>query len=416
MMYGCIGEHLPHSFSAEIHRMIGRYDYALQEIAPEHLDAFMRARGFLGINVTIPYKQAVIPYLDTVSDTARAIGAVNTIVNRDGALHGYNTDFDGLTRLIARLGLNVRGKKALILGTGGTSKTALYALRALGAAQAIRVSRTGREGAITYQDAARLHADAQVILNTTPCGMYPRIDEAPISLAAFPQLEGVADAIYNPLRSRLILEARARGIKAAGGLYMLVAQAVRAAEIFTDTPCPDGLTDGIYGRLLRQKQNIALIGMPGSGKSTVAAELGFRLGREVIDTDRVIEAQAGRPIPEIFASEGEGYFRDLESRIIAGLAGRSGLILSTGGGAVLRAENVTALRQNSRLYWLDRPPEALLPTDDRPLADSREKIARLYQQRQPIYQSAADEIIPVAGTAREAAQEIESRWNTCASL
>ena len=409
LTYGCIGEHLPHSFSKEIHGQIGGYAYELKELTPEELPAFMAARSFHGINVTIPYKQAVIPFLDEIDETARAIGAVNTVVNRNGKLYGFNTDLDGLTRLIRRIGLDLSGKKVLIPGTGGTSRTAAFAAEQLGAREIRKISRTGRDGSLTYEEALRDHTDAEIILNTTPCGMYPEPDAQPLPLEPFHRLEGVADVIYNPLRTRLVLDARSRGIPAEGGLYMLVAQAVRASEHFLDTVYPDGLTDRIYEQILRQKENIVLIGMPGSGKSAVGRILAEKTGRSLADTDQLITEKAGKPIPDIFRENGEPAFRDLETEIIRALSKQGGQIISTGGGAVLRPENVTALRQNGRLFWLDRDPEALVPTDDRPLADTAEKMKQLYRVREPVYRAAADEIIPVTGTPEDAADNIESR-------
>ena len=384
LTYGCIGEHLPHSFSKEIHGQIGGYAYELKELTPEELPAFMAARSFRGINVTIPYKQAVIPFLDEIDETARAIGAVNTVVNRNGKLYGFNTDLDGLTRLIRRIGMDLSGKKVLIPGTGGTSRTAAFAAEKLGAREIRKISRTGRDGSLTYEEALRDHADAEIILNTTPCGMYPEPDAQPLPLEPFHRLEGVADVIYNPLRTRLVLDARSRGIPAEGGLYMLVAQAVRASEHFLDTVYPDGLTDRIYEQILRQKENIVLIGMPGSGKSAVGRILAEKTGRSLADTDQLITEKAGKPIPDIFRENGEPAFRDLETEIIRALSKQGGQIISTGGGAVLRPENVTALRQNGRLFWLDRDPEALVPTDDRPLADTAEKMKQLYRVREPV--------------------------------
>ena len=404
--YGCIGEHLPHSFSREIHEQIGGYAYELKELTPEELPAFLTGRSFRGINVTIPYKQAVIPFLDRIDDTARAIGAVNTIVNRNGQLTGYNTDLDGLTRLIRRIGLDLRGKKVLIPGTGGTSRTASYAAEKLSAREVFRISRTGREGSLSYEEALRDHADAEIILNTTPCGMFPEPDAQPLPLDPFTRLQGVADVIYNPLRSRLVLDARSRGIPAEGGLHMLVAQAVRASELFLDTVYPEDLTDRIYEEILRRKENVVLIGMPGSGKSAVGRILAGRTGWPLADTDQLVTEKAGKPIPDIFREDGEPAFRDLESSVIRDLAKTGGQIISTGGGAVLRPENVTALRQNGRLFWLDRDPGALVPTDDRPLADTEEKMKQLYLAREPVYRAAADEIIPVSGTPEDTAARI----------
>ena len=404
--YGCIGEHLPHSFSREIHGEIGGYAYELKELTPEELPAFMTARQFRGINVTIPYKQAVIPFLDEIDKTARAIGAVNTVVSRNGKLTGYNTDLYGLTRLIRRIGLDLTGKKVLVLGTGGTSRTAAYAAQQLGAREIYRVSRTAREGSLSYEDALFRHADAEIILNTTPCGMFPHPAEQPIPLEPFTRLEGVADAIYNPLRSRLVLDARSRGIPAEGGLYMLVAQAVRASELFLDRIYPESLTDGIYDRILRRKENLVLIGMPGSGKSAVGSVLTRITGKPLADTDQLIVEKAGKSIPDIFMEDGETAFRNLETEIIRELSLQGGQIISTGGGAVLRPENVTLLRQNGRLFWLDRDPDSLVPTDDRPLADTAAKMKQLYQVREPVYRAAADEIIPVSGTPEDTAQNL----------
>ena len=404
--YGCIGEHLPHSFSREIHEQIGGYAYELKELTPEELPAFLTGRSFRGINVTIPYKQAVIPFLDRIDDTARAIGAVNTIVNRNGQLTGYNTDLDGLTRLIRRIGLDLRGKKVLIPGTGGTSRTASYAAEKLSAREVFRISRTGREGSLSYEEALRDHADAEIILNTTPCGMFPEPDAQPLPLDPFTRLQGVADVIYNPLRSRLVLDARSRGIPAEGGLYMLVAQAVRASEHFLDTEYPDSLTDRVYEQILRQKENLVLIGMPGSGKSAVGRILAEKTGRPLADTDQLITEKAGRTIPAIFREDGEPAFRDLETGIIKALSVQGGQIISTGGGAVLRPENVTALRQNGRLLWLDRDPDALVPTDDRPLADTADKMKQLFLAREPVYRAAADETVPVEGTPEDIADLI----------
>jgi len=406
LIYGCIGEHLPHSFSREIHGEIGSYAYELKELTPEELPGFMTSRGFMGINVTIPYKQAVIPFLDEIDETARAIGAVNTVVNRDGKLYGYNTDLYGLTRLIRRIGLDLSGKKVLVLGTGGTSRTASYAAEKLGARVVYRVSRTSREGSLSYEDVLRDHTDAEIILNTTPCGMFPRPAEQPLSLESFTRLEGVADAIYNPLRSRLVLDAHSRGIPAEGGLYMLVAQAVRASELFLNMSYPDDLTDQIYDRILRRKENLVLIGMPGSGKSAVGKILTETTGKPLADTDQLIVEKAGKSIPEIFREEGEPAFRDLESEIIRELSLQGGQVISTGGGAVLRPENVTLLRQNGRLFWLDRDPDSLVPTDDRPLADTAAKMKQLYQEREPVYRASADMIIPVFGTPEDTASLI----------
>ena len=410
MIYGLIGEHLGHSFSAEIHARLGEEPYELKELPPDQVEAFLRKGDFRGINVTIPYKQAVIPFLDEISETARAIGAVNTIVRRNGKLYGDNTDAAGLMMLLQQIGAEPAGKKVLIPGTGGTSRTAKYAAEQLGAAEVIRVSRSAREDAVTYKEAAERHGDARILINTTPCGMYPQNSECPVSLRDYPELEAAADVIYNPLRTNLVLEARERGIPAEGGLFMLAAQAVRAAELFRGTEYPEDSAEKITRELLAEKENIVLIGMPGSGKSTVSAALQRSTGRQAADTDRLIEQKAGKAIPEIFREDGEKHFRDLESEIIEEVSSRGGQIIATGGGAVLRPENVKALKRNGRLILLERPAEELRPTADRPLADTQEKMERLRREREPVYRAAADCTIRMAGTPEETAREIESRW------
>ena len=406
--YGLIGEHLPHSFSKTIHEKIGDYSYELIELRPEELDSYMRQAAFKGINVTIPYKQAVIPYLDEISEQARAIGAVNTVVNRGGKLYGYNTDYFGMKALFGHAGIDPRGKKALILGTGGTSRTAYAVLTDLGASEVYRVSRSGRDGAITYEEAMRDHADAQVLVNTTPCGMYPDLDGCPVDLDAFPGLIGVIDAVYNPLRTTLVLEALKRGIPAEGGLYMLVVQAVYAAELFTNSKIDIGVTERIYTELLNSKRNIVLTGMSRAGKTTVGALLAARLGRELMDTDQMIVGREQRAITDIFAAEGEAYFRDIESEMIDVLAPQNGLVIATGGGAVLQDKNVDALRKNGVIIFLDRPAEQILPTDDRPLANTAEKVAALYEKRYPIYHAACDMRVVNDGSAEEVTEKILS--------
>ena len=408
MEYGLIGEKLGHSFSREIHQRLGGYDYRLQELTPAQLPAFLEKRDFRGVNVTIPYKQTVIPLLDEVDPKAAAIGAVNTIVNRRGRLYGYNTDCDGMAALARHAGLTLKNKNVLILGTGGTSRTAMTVAADLGAAEIRRVSRTGRGDAITYEQAADL--PVQVLINTTPCGMYPGCDGQPMDLSRFGWLEGVLDAVYNPLRTRLVLQARDNGARGQGGLYMLVAQAAAACRLFLDRPLPDGALDSVYRAIHGQKQNIVLTGMPGSGKSTVGRVLARQLDRELVDTDTEIIRLAKKPIPEIFAQRGERGFRDLESQVIQEVSRRTGLVIATGGGAILREENVRRLRQNGRIYFLDRPAEDILPTDDRPLARDMEAFRQRYAERYPRYTSTADAAVPVRGSAEDVAAAIREEF------
>lgn len=407
MHYGCIGAHLPHSFSKLIHEAIGGYDYQLKELSESELAPFLTARDFRGINVTIPYKEAVIPYLSELSPCARAIGAVNTIVNRDGRLFGDNTDFSGMRALIQRLGIDLTDAHVLVLGTGGTSKTAMAVASSLGASRVTRVSRSGRDGAITYDDAYAAADTVDVIINTTPSGMYPDVFASPIDLAPFSRLSGVIDAVYNPLSTTLVLEAKKRNIPASGGLYMLVSQAVAASEVFFDRTYEPTLTDRIYQDLYREKRNVVLIGMPSSGKTTVGRILAEKSGRPLVDTDEEIEKTTGKTPAALIRDDGIDAFRDIESAVIRSLAPTSGIVLATGGGAILRQENVDALKRNGALWFLDRPLSALITTDDRPLSDSKDKLTALYNERLPLYRAAADVTVPGDGSPEDVAERIE---------
>lgn len=406
MKYGLIGQKLQHSFSRDIHEKIGKYPYVHIELEPEEVGSFLEARDFDGLNVTIPYKQKVIPYLDELSGLAREIGVVNTIINRDGKLYGYNTDAGGMKYLINKMGMEPAGKKVLVAGSGGTSKTAERVAEDLGASEIIRVSRSGRDGAVTYEEAYRDHTDAGIIINTTPVGMYPETDGCPFDIERFEKVDGVLDAVYNPLMTTFIRSAADRGIPAVNGLYMLVAQAVLAAELFTGESIDRSEIERIYGELILEKRSIVLTGMPCSGKTTLGKILSERLGRELVETDDKVIEMAGMPITEIFAKYGETHFRDLESKAIFDAASTGGKVISTGGGAVLRKENVDALRMNGTVVFLDRPLEDLLPSDDRPLANDAEKIRKLYETRYPIYTAAADVIVKVEGTEEHTADVI----------
>ncbi len=411
MEYGLIGEKLGHSFSKTIHGMIAPYDYTLKELSPSDLDGFMKKRGFRGINVTIPYKKAVIPYLDGLSPEAEAIGAVNTVVNKNGRLYGYNTDIIGLKMLIKRvLSLSKRdslsGLDVLITGTGGTSMTARAAAESLGAKSITLVSRGGKDGAITYEQAEKLD-NIGFIINCTPCGMFPNDRESPISLDTYENLVGLVDVIYNPLKTLLVRDAFLHGVPAEGGLYMLVAQAVAAYSFFFGKEVDDALTDTIFKKLLSEKENIVLIGMPSSGKTTVGKRLSEKLGRKFIDTDEEIVKAAGMPISEIFSKYGEKHFRDIESEVILRLSsGLNGTVIATGGGAVLREKNVSNLQANGRLFWLDRPLEMLMPTSDRPTASSREAIEKRFFERYEIYRSSCDVRVDSSRSVDEALWEI----------
>lgn len=390
MKYGLIGEHLKHSYSCEIHAQIADYEYELHELPPSGLGGFLKKREFNAINVTIPYKQDVIPYLDEISDTAKRIGAVNTIVNRNGRLYGDNTDFAGMLALARHIGVDMKGRKVLILGTGGASKTGHALAEYMGAESVFYVSRSGKDGSISYEQAVTEHSDAQIIINATPVGMFPKQDGRPIDISAFPKLEGVIDAIYNPLRTNLILDAQERGIPAEGGLYMLSAQAVHASAVFRDIPLDESLVDKAFKSVKNDKQSIVLIGMPSSGKTTVGRILAEKCGKQLADTDEYIIKKIGMPISDFFAKHGEAEFRKIEKETVAELSATGGRIIATGGGAVLDVGNVRALKQNGVLVFLDRRPENLIATDDRPLASRRSALEKLYAERYDIYCAAAE--------------------------
>ena len=410
MKYGCIGEHLRHSFSKEVHNALADYEYEIREIPKSELDDFAAKREFLAVNVTIPYKELIMPHMSFIDEYAKAIGAVNTVVNRGGKLYGYNTDFYGMRMLAEHAGISMAKKKVAILGTGGTSKTAFAVANSLGANKVIRVSRTAREDSISYEELYEKHSDTEIIINTTPLGMFPEIFDSPLDLSGFTNLSGVLDAVYNPLRTPLVLLAKERKIAAEGGLYMLVSQAVRASEIFIDTVYPAEELERVYEKILREKENIVLTGMPASGKSTVGKLLSESTGREIVDTDTLIEEHAKMPIPDIFKRFGEKHFRDLEASVIREASKRNGVIISTGGGAVLRGENVRALRENGRIFFIDRPLSSLMPTEDRPLASTRENITRLYNERYVTYTQTADVIIDADCAADTVAQKIRGSF------
>lgn len=405
MEYGLVGKSLEHSFSPELHGIFADYKYELFELEPEKLEAFFTERRFKGVNVTVPYKEAVLKYLDEISPAAKEIGAVNTIVNKDGRLFGYNTDFFGLCGLTEKSGIKLEHKSVLILGTGGTCRTAAAVCRSLGAHSMLRVSRTPQAGEISYTE-AKNHPETEVIINTTPVGMYPNSSEVPIDISAFPKLCGVVDVIYNPIRTRLVLAAKERGIPAVGGLYMLAAQAAKAAELFCGKSVPDEKITAAYKVLLRQKENIVLIGMPTSGKTTVGRLVAKKLEKRFFDSDELTAALEGKSIGGIFESGGEAAFRCAEKRVLELLSKQRGAVIATGGGAVLDESNMTLLRQSGRVYHLDRPTELLIADDGHPLSSTRAELEKLAEQRSPLYRRSRDVRIDGAQTPEKAANEI----------
>ncbi len=406
MLYGLIGEHLTHSYSLEIHKSIAEYKYELKELSQGKLPEFLQKKEFLGINVTIPYKESVIPYLDSICETASRIGAVNTVVNRDGKLCGYNTDCFGMKLMLEKHLIQVKNKKVLILGTGGTSKTAAAVSADMGAGEIIKVSRTSSDGAVSYADAVKYHSDAQVIINTTPVGMYPKSEEKPIDISHFKSLTGVADVIYNPLCTSLVLDAKKRGIPCCNGLYMLAAQAVYASALFQNKEPDPSLIDKAYTEVLKSKRNIVLIGMPSSGKSSVGKALAEALGAKFFDSDSEITSRIGMPIFEYFEKCGEKSFRDIEKQVILELSKKSSVVIATGGGAVLDSENVENLKKNGVLVFLDRSLENLISTSDRPLSSNFENLKALFEKRYGIYLSASDIRIDGNGNIPETVKKI----------
>ncbi|MGM9584736.1 MAG: shikimate kinase [Faecousia sp.] len=400
MKCGLLGRKLGHSYSPQIHGFLGDYSYSLFEKEPEELASFLREGDFTGINVTIPYKKDVIPYLDELSPTAQKIGSVNTVVRRaDGTLFGHNTDYFGFVSLVKHSGIAVSGKKVLVLGSGGTSNMAVTALKDLGAVPIV-ISRSGENN---YGN-LHLHADASVIVNATPVGMFPNTGVSPIDLKQFPHLEGVLDVVYNPAKTKLLLEAEALGIPHENGLWMLVAQAKEASEYFTGNKLPDGCIGKIHHVLSHQMKNIVLVGMPGCGKTTVGSLLAQRLRRGFADADEKIVELAGTSIPEIFAQDGEDAFRQWETTALEALGKQSGLVIATGGGCVTRQQNYPLLHQNGYIVWLERDL-SLLPTDGRPLSQTN-RLSDLYAVRKPLYEAFADIRVENTGSPEETVNAI----------
>ena len=390
---GLIGERLCHSFSPRIHRELADYPYRLIELKSEEVGDFLKNGDFDALNVTIPYKKTVMPYLDEISNEARRIGAVNTILRKNGRLLGYNTDYAGFSDLVRSLGVPLAGKKVLVLGSGGASRTAVTVAEDAGARAVVVISRSGADN---YENIDR-HADAEILVNATPVGMYPNNGSSPLSLDALPNLQAVFDMIYNPARTKLLQDAAARGIPCRNGLLMLVSQARRAAELFLDAKIDDGEVERITAVIAKETENIILIGMPGCGKTTLGHLLAERLGRRFADCDEEIEKAAGMSVPEIFRAEGEEGFRARETEAVAKLCRESGMVIATGGGVVTRSRNLPLLSQNGRVVFLDTPPDAL-PTDGRPLSQKKTPAA-LYAERLPLYRAAADLTVPVTRDA-----------------
>ncbi len=400
MICGLLGQKLGHSYSPQIHRELSDYNFLLFEKEPNQIEDFLKLDEFHGLNVTIPYKKAVIPYCDELTAQAKALGAVNTVVRRtDGSLLGHNTDYFGFHSMALRTGVSFAGKKVLVLGSGGASNTVCAVMKQLGG----NVTVISRSGENNYNN-LHLHKDCRVIVNTTPVGMYPNTQCSPVDISLFLDLECVMDLIYNPARTKLILDAEKRGIPAFNGLWMLVAQAKESAEYFSSKAISDNKIGKIYQKLKTQTENIILIGMPGSGKSTVGKLLAERLGRDFQDSDTCIEAHAGDSIPNIFSKQGEDAFRAMETEVLSQLGKQSGLVISTGGGCVTIPENYQHLHQNGTIIWLQRELNTL-PIVGRPLSQTND-LMKMYAVRKPLYEKFADLIVDNNGTPEDAAATI----------
>lgn len=398
-----IGKKLSHSFSPEIHRHLADYSYSLVELEENEIEGFLKGCDFDALNVTIPYKKTVLPYLDALSDEAKRIGAVNTVIkDKNGALIGDNTDYYGFLHTVKSSGIEAYGKKVLILGTGGASLTAKAVLHDLGAKEIVFVSRSGE---INYENVYSRCADAEVIVNCTPVGMFPNNGASPISLEGFTTCTGIIDMIYNPAKTALLLDAERLGIKHINGLSMLVAQAKRACELFLGEKIDDGEINKIKSIIEEKQSNIILVGMPGCGKTTVGKRLSEATGRAFVDTDRVIREKYGSSPAEMIKCEGEAKFRAVESEIIAEYGKMSGIIIATGGGAVTRHKNKAPLRQNGNVVFINRPI-GMLDTSDRPLSKD---IESLYEKRLPMYRDFCDFEVENGDSAETCAKNILER-------
>lgn len=406
MRYGLVGRKLPHSFSPEIHRAFGcPEDYGLFELEPDELEGFMKRREFLGINVTVPYKRDVMQFVDVISPEAGEIGSVNTVVNRNGSLFAYNTDYYGFTFLLDRSGITLSGKKVLVLGSGGASLTVRAAAKSLGASEIVTISRSGPDN---YENLSR-HYDAEVIVNTTPVGTFPACPAAPLSLSPFKKLCGVVDLIYNPARTALLMQAEKLGIPHTGGLIMLSAQAKRAEELFFDKKIPDSDAVRVADEIYMDSQNLILIGMPGTGKTTAGKNLSKLTGRPLYDTDALIEEKAGVTIPSLLAEKGEAELRRLETEVISEVGKLSGAIIVCGGGAVTQERNYPYLHQNGRIIQVFRDVSSL-SVKNRPLSKDTETVKKMYEIRKPMYEAFRDALVEAAASKADKALTAERIW------
>ncbi|MCR0204005.1 shikimate dehydrogenase [[Clostridium] innocuum] len=413
MRYGLIGEKLGHSFSKDIHERIADYTFDLIPLSKEEFKEFMEKKEFAAINVTIPYKKDVIPYLDEMDEHAKAIGAVNTIVNQNGKLKGYNTDFTGFLYMVKKHNVHMEGKKVLIIGNGGASAAIQAVVRHEKAGQMVIVDVVTGNGAISYDEMFSSHLDAEIIINTSPIGMYPRIGNAPIDISMFHKCEAVMDVIYNPILTRLCFEAQEMDIKRVNGLEMLIAQAKQSVEFFLDKKIDDQIIDDIYQDMLKERCNIVLIGMPSAGKTTIGKMLEDRMQKEFIDLDDVIIEKAGKSIPEIFEESGEAGFRAIETEAAIEVSKLNNKIIATGGGTIKHKVNMDYLRQNGITIFIDRDVDKLISSDpNRPLSKSSDALQKMHAERLPLYQKYAAYVAVNNSDIESTVKEIEEAYHS----
>lgn len=413
MRYGLIGEKLGHSFSKDIHERIADYTFDLIPLSKEEFKTFMEKKEFTALNVTIPYKKDVIPYLDEMDEHAKAIGAVNTIVNRDGKLKGYNTDFTGFLYMVKKHNVHMEGKKVLIIGNGGASAAIQAVVQHESAGSMVIVDVVPGNGTISYDEMFSSHLDAEIIINTSPIGMYPRIGNAPIDISMFHKCEAVLDVIYNPILTRLCFEAQEMDIKRVNGLEMLIAQAKQSVEFFLDKSIDDQIIDDIYQDMLRERCNIVLIGMPSAGKTTIGKMLENRMQKEFIDLDDIIIEKAGKSIPEIFEESGEAGFRAIETEAAIEVSKLNNKIIATGGGTIKHKVNMDYLRQNGITIFIDRDVDKLISSDpNRPLSKSTDALEKMHAERLPLYQKYAAYVAVNNSDIESTVTEIEEAYRS----
>ena len=413
MRYGLIGEKLGHSFSKDIHERIADYTFDLIPLSKEEFKTFMEKKEFTALNVTIPYKKDVIPYLDEMDEHAKAIGAVNTIVNRDGKLKGYNTDFTGFLYMVKKHNVHMEGKRVLIIGNGGASAAIQAVVQHESAGSMVIVDVVPGNGAISYDEMFSSHLDAEIIINTSPIGMYPRIGNAPIDISMFHKCEAVLDVIYNPILTRLCFEAQEMDIKRVNGLEMLIAQAKQSVEFFLDKSIDDQIIDDIYQDMLRERCNIVLIGMPSAGKTTIGKMLENRMQKEFIDLDDIIIEKAGKSIPEIFEESGEAGFRAIETEAAIEVSKLNNKIIATGGGTIKHKVNMDYLRQNGITIFIDRDVDKLISSDpNRPLSKSTDALEKMHAERLPLYQKYAAYVAVNNSDIESTVTEIEEAYRS----